>query len=110
MIHTDEGFPVEIAEGVSVGHSAIVHGASVGSNSLIGMGAILLNGASIGEDTIVAAGSLVTQGTAMPERMLVIGSPAVAKRKLKEDEIEKIRKNAENYNRFRAQYLKLSLK
>jgi carbonic anhydrase/acetyltransferase-like protein (isoleucine patch superfamily) len=109
VLHTDEGFPVEISDGVSVGHSAVVHGARIGSNVLIGMGAVLLNGASIGDNSIVGASSLVTQGAEMPPGMLVIGSPAVAKRKLTEEEIGRVRRNSESYDRFREEYLKLRL-
>jgi carbonic anhydrase/acetyltransferase-like protein (isoleucine patch superfamily) len=109
VIHTDENFPVKIGAAVSIGHGAIIHGASVGSNCLVGMGAILLNGSSVGENSLVGAGALLTQGTQMPGGMLIVGSPAVAKRKLKAEEIEKIRQNSENYNKFRVQYLKSSV-
>jgi carbonic anhydrase/acetyltransferase-like protein (isoleucine patch superfamily) len=107
VIHTDLSFPVEIGDRVSVGHGAVIHGAIVGSNCLIGMRATLLNGAKIGENCLVAAGSLVTQGKEMPSQTLVIGSPAVAKRKLTEDEIMNMRLNVNHYNEFRAQYLKM---
>ncbi|MHB1907822.1 MAG: gamma carbonic anhydrase family protein [Nitrososphaerales archaeon] len=106
-LHTDIGFPVEIGEGVSIGHGVVVHGAKVGSNCLVGMRATLLNGSVIGENSIVAAGSLVTQGKEMPPNTLVMGSPAIAKRRLREDEIERIRLNANHYNELRAEYLKL---
>jgi carbonic anhydrase/acetyltransferase-like protein (isoleucine patch superfamily) len=106
VIHTDENFPVVIEDGVSVGHAAVIHGASVGPNCLVGMGAILLNGSSIGGNSMVAAGSLVTQGSKMPEGMLIIGSPATAKRKLSEEEIKKIKQNSESYDKFRQEYLK----
>jgi carbonic anhydrase/acetyltransferase-like protein (isoleucine patch superfamily) len=110
VLHTDVGFPVEIGDRVSVGHGAIIHGAIVRSNCLIGMGSTLLNGAKIGENTLVAAGSLVTQGKEMPDNTLVIGSPAIAKRKLTEEEITRIQLNADHYNQFRAYYLDLGKK
>jgi carbonic anhydrase/acetyltransferase-like protein (isoleucine patch superfamily) len=107
IVHTDQGFPVSIGEGISVGHGAVIHGATIGSNCLVGMRSTLLNGSSIGKNSLVAAGSLVTQGTTMPPGMLIVGSPAVAKRKLNPSEIEGIRKNAESYDRFRQEYLKM---
>jgi carbonic anhydrase/acetyltransferase-like protein (isoleucine patch superfamily) len=106
VIHTDLGFPVEIGNRVSVGHGAVIHGAIVASNCLIGMRATLLNGAKIGENCLVAAGSLVTQGKEMPSNTLVIGSPAVAKRKLTDEEVASIQLNAVHYNEIRAEYLK----
>lgn len=106
VVHTDNDFPVEIEECVSIGHGAIVHGAKVGRNCLIGMGAILLNGSSIGENSIVAAGSLVTQGSVHPPGSLLLGSPAKVKRELTASEIENIRTNSENYDGFRERYLK----
>lgn len=106
VLHTDLGYAVEIGNGVSIGHGAVIHGAKIRSNCLIGMRATLLNGALIGENSIVAAGSLVTQETEMPSNTLVMGSPAVAKRKLREEELEKIRANASHYKELRAEYLK----
>ncbi|HKW05527.1 MAG TPA: gamma carbonic anhydrase family protein [Nitrososphaerales archaeon] len=106
VIHTDLGYPVAIGEGVSVGHSAVVHGASVGSNCLIGMGAVLLNGSEIGDDCVLAAGSLLPQNKKIPDGSLAIGSPAVLKRKLEKEEIDGIRTNALHYKNFRADYLK----
>ena len=107
VIHTDDGFPVKIGDGVSVGHGCIIHGASIGSNCLIGMGAILLNGAIIGDNSLIAAGALVTQGAVMESGMLVMGSPAVAKRELSQEEIERVAQNSESYNKFRIEYLKM---
>jgi carbonic anhydrase/acetyltransferase-like protein (isoleucine patch superfamily) len=107
VIHTDLGFPVAIGDRVSVGHGAVIHGASVASNCLIGMRATLLNGAKIGENCLVAAGSLVTQGKQMPGNTLVMGSPAIAKRKLTEEEITSIALNADHYNQIRAEYLRM---
>ena len=106
ILHTDLGFPAEIGDKVSVGHGAIIHGAIVSSNSIIGMRATLLNGVKIGENCIVAAGALVTQGKEMPPNTLVMGSPAIAKRKVTDEEIERIHLNAEHYNNFRSMYLK----
>jgi len=105
VVHTDWGFPSEFGDNISVGHGAIIHGAAIGSNCLIGMGSILLNGSKIGKNSIVAAGSLVTQGAEFPENSLVLGSPAKAKRILTEQEINGISANALHYDEFRAEYL-----
>jgi carbonic anhydrase/acetyltransferase-like protein (isoleucine patch superfamily) len=105
VVHADLGFPAQLGDHVSVGHGAIIHGATIGNNCLIGMGSILLNGCKIGNDSIVGAGSLVVQGAEFPERSLVLGSPARAKRTLSEVEVEDIRMNAQHYDEFRALYL-----
>ena len=105
-IHTDEGFPCIIGDTVSVGHGAIVHGATVGSNCLVGMAATLLNGSKIGKNSMVAAGSLVLQDAEFPEGNLILGSPAKAVRPLRLEEIEKISVNARHYDEFRTEYLK----
>ena len=104
-VHTDIGFPVEIGEGVSVGHGAIIHGASVGSNCLIGMGAILLNGARVGSNCVIGAGALLLGETAVPDNVLVLGSPAKVKRSLTEPEVARITENANHYSAFSKEYL-----
>lgn len=80
VIHVDEGFGVTIAPNVTVGHGVILHGCSIGENSLIGMGSTILNGARIGRDCIIGAGSLVTQGTVIPDGMMAFGNPAKVRR------------------------------
>ncbi len=97
VCHADPGFPLVIGEGVTVGHRAIVHGATVGDNSLIGMGAIVLNGAQIGTNCVVGAGALVTQNKVFPDNSLIIGSPAKAVRELTDEEIQGIRLSAIEY-------------
>ncbi len=76
VLHTDPGFPLEIGEDVTIGHAAIVHGCTVGANSLIGMGATVLNGAKIGRCCLVGAGALVTEGKEFPDFSMILGSPA----------------------------------
>lgn len=110
VVHTDIDFPIEIGDRVSIGHGAVIHGATVSSNCLVGMGSIILNGARIGENCLIAAGSIVTQGKEMPPNMLVMGAPAVPKRELSEEEIKRIGTNAEHYYDLRAQYLKMKKK
>ena len=104
VIHVDKGFDVNIGRNVTIGHGAIVHGCTVGDNSLIGMGAIVLNGAEIGKNCIVGAGALVTQGTVVPDGSLVLGSPAKVVRKVREEEIEANRINADHYVKESREY------
>jgi carbonic anhydrase/acetyltransferase-like protein (isoleucine patch superfamily) len=105
VIHTDSGYPTTLGEGVTVGHSAVIHGATVSSNSLIGMRSTLLNGSCVGQNCIVAAGSLLTQGFVAPDDSLIIGSPASVKRKITVDEKAQIALNSSHYDQFRASYL-----
>jgi carbonic anhydrase/acetyltransferase-like protein (isoleucine patch superfamily) len=75
-LHTDPGFPITIGNNCVIGHNVIMHGCTVGDNSLIGMGAILLNGVKIGNNSLVGAGSVVTEGKAFPDNSLIVGAPA----------------------------------
>ncbi|CAL9598521.1 gamma carbonic anhydrase family protein [Streptomyces sp. enrichment culture] len=85
-LHADPGFPVSVGERVSVGHNAVVHGATVGDDCLVGMGATVLNGAVIGEGSLVAAQALVPQGMQVPPGSLVAGVPAKVRRELTAEE------------------------
>lgn len=97
IFHADPGFPVMVGSGVTIGHGAIVHGARIGNNSVIGMRAVLLNGAVIGEDSLVGAAALVTEGKVFPPGSLILGSPARVVRSLTPEEIERNRHAAEIY-------------
>lgn len=97
VLHADPGFPCEIAEGVTVGHNAIVHGATVGANSVIGMRAVVMNGAVIGENSIVGVGAVVTAGTKIPPGSLVLGMPAKVRRSLSPEEIKGNTTTANHY-------------
>ncbi|HMO17929.1 MAG TPA: gamma carbonic anhydrase family protein [Oligoflexia bacterium] len=98
MLHTTRGrSPCEIGSGVTVGHRAIIHGANVGSNCLIGMGSIILDDSKISEHSLVGAGSLVTEGKVFPPRSLILGSPAVVIRELSDKEIDGIINAANAY-------------
>jgi len=99
--HVDRDMPVVIGEGVSVGHGAIIHGATVEDYVLIGMGAIVMNGAVIGTESLVAAGSLVAEGMAVPPRSLVAGVPGKVRRELTDDEVAHVRANAGIYEEHR---------
>lgn len=96
-LHTDTGAPLTIGDNVTIGHNAVVHGCSVGDDSLIGMGAILLNRSVIGRKCIVGAGALVTEGKVFPDRSLILGAPAKAVRELTDEEVERSRANARAY-------------
>lgn len=97
VVHVDAGACVHIGSGVTVGHSAILHGCTVGDNTLVGMGAILLNDCVIGKNCIIGAGTLVTQNTRIPDNSLVLGNPGRVKRALTPEEIEANRRNALHY-------------
>jgi len=96
-IHTDPGFPAQIGPECVVGHNVVLHGCTVGSHSLIGMGAIVLNGARIGHHCIVGAGALVTEGKEFPDRSLIVGSPARAIRTVDETAAEQIAAGVDVY-------------
>ena len=106
IMHTDIGFPLDIGVGCTVGHRAILHGCTIGDNSLIGMGAIVLNGARIGNNSLVGAGALVTENKVFPDNSLIVGSPAKVIRVLDEAAIERLRVSAAHYvanaKRFKA--------
>lgn len=97
VVHAGDGFQVTIGKGVTVGHSAIVHGCTILDNTVVGMGAIVMNGACVGKNCIIGAGALVTQQMLIPDGSLVIGSPAKVKRPLTEEEIQHNRDNAKHY-------------
>ena len=97
VIHTSKDFGVRIGDNVTIGHGAIVHGCTVKSNVMIGMGAIVLNGAVIEENCIIGAGALVTQGKVIPAGSLVFGNPAKVVRSLTDQEIRSITDNAASY-------------
>ena len=104
VLHADPGFPCVLADGVTVGHRAIVHGATVEPNVVVGMGAIVLNGARIGENSIIGAGAVVTEGAIIPPGSLALGVPAKVVRQLSEEEIERGRRSAEHYVRLAQKY------
>jgi carbonic anhydrase/acetyltransferase-like protein (isoleucine patch superfamily) len=99
VLHVDPGLPLTLGENCSIGHSAIVHGCTVGDGSLIGMGATVLNGAVIGKSCLVGANALVTKGSVFPDRTLILGSPAKAVRELTDDEVAGCLKTAAGYVR-----------
>ncbi len=105
-LHTDPGFPVMIGPDCVIGHNVILHGCTIGANSLIGMGAIVLNGARIGDNCLVGAGALVTEGKSFPDKSLIVGAPARAIRTLDKLAIKGIAAGADIYVRRFKQYAK----
>ena len=97
VLHADPGKPLIIGERVSVGHQVMLHGCTVGDETLIGIGAIVLNGAVIGKNCLVGAGSLVTEGKVFSDGCMILGSPAKAVRQLSPEQIEGLKSIAQHY-------------
>ena len=106
IMHTDKGYPLSIAAGCTIGHKAMLHGCTIGENSLIGMGATVLNGAKIGRNCLIGAGALITEGKEIPDGSLVMGAPGKVIRTLDEAAINGLKASAlhyqDNMRRFRA--------
>lgn len=103
-LHTDMGHPLTIGPGCTIGHLAIVHGCTVGQNTLIGMGATVMNGAVIGDNCLIGARAVVTEGKEIPSGSLVVGAPGRVVRSLDETAIEGLRESARNYQRKLRRY------
>ena len=97
VLHADVGLPLVIGENVTVGHQVMLHGCTVGDNSLIGIQAVVLNGAKIGKNCLVGAGSLVTEGKQFPDGCMILGSPARVIRQLTPEQIEGLKMSAQHY-------------
>jgi carbonic anhydrase/acetyltransferase-like protein (isoleucine patch superfamily) len=106
VMHTDMGYPLVIAAGCTIGHKVMLHGCTIGENTLVGMGATVLNGARIGRDCLIGAGALVTEGKEIPDGSLVMGAPGRVVRALDAAAIAGLRAAAQRYRdnmrRFRA--------
>ncbi|MEX0731666.1 MAG: gamma carbonic anhydrase family protein [Aquisalimonadaceae bacterium] len=97
VLHTDEGFPLEIGRNVTVGHKVMLHGCRIGDNSLIGINAVILNNAKIGRNCLIGANTLITEGKDIPDGSLVMGSPGKVVRQLNDDEIAGLAESARHY-------------
>ena len=97
VLHTDIGFPLVIGKGVTVGHMVMLHGCTIGDDSLIGIGAVVLNGATIGRNCLIAAGALVPEGKTIPDNSLVMGAPGKVLREVTPDHLARMRETAEIY-------------
>lgn len=107
VVHEGRGeLPTVIGDRVTVGHSAILHGCTIGTLCIVGMGATIMDGCEIGERCLIAAGSLLSPGTRVPPGTLVIGAPARVKRELRPDEIDHLAQSAANYVELASRYLR----
>ena len=97
VLHVDPGIPLRVGDNVTAGHKVMLHGCTIGDNSLIGIGSIILNHAQIGKNCIVGANSLITEGKEFPDGVLIVGSPAKVIRDLREEEIRHITWSAQHY-------------
>ena len=111
VLHADLGMPLVIGRHVTVGHQVMLHGCTIGDESLIGIGAIVLNGAKIGKNCLVGAGALVTEGKEFPDGSMIIGSPARVVKQLTPEQMQGLRQSAQHYidnaHRFKAGLRKL---
>ena len=106
VLHTDPGYPLKVGKNVTVGHLVMLHGCSVGDNSLIGIGAVILNNAKIGNNCIIGANALITENKIIPDNSLVVGSPGIVIRKVTNEEINLIKKNGIRYQNNWKKYSK----
>jgi len=106
VFHTDIGFPLVIGENCTIGHKAMLHGCSIGNNSLIGMGATVLNGAKIGKNCLIGAGALITENKVIPDGSLVMGAPGKVVRELDATAIQALTASAVHYAQNAARFRK----
>ena len=110
VLHTDAGFPMTLGYGVSIGHKSMIHGCTIGDNTLIGINSVILNGARIGKNCLIGANSLITERKVVPDGVMVMGSPGKVVRELRPEEIEFLAQTANDYAaRARRYRLELNL-
>ena len=97
MLHTDPGFPIYIGKGCTIGHKAMIHGCTIGENSLVGMNATILNGAKIGQNCLIGAGALIPEGKEIPDNSLVVGMPGKVVRELDDNAVAGLKRSAQHY-------------
>ncbi len=103
-LHTDMSYPLTIGRDCTIGHNVILHGCTIGDETLIGMGATILNGAIIGKNCLIGAGALITEGKEIPDGSLVMGSPGKVVRQLDDAAFENLRLSARHYQDSMRQY------
>jgi len=103
-LHTDMTYPLTIGRDCTIGHNVILHGCTIGDETLIGMGATVLNGAKIGKNCLIGAGALITEGKEIPDGSLVMGAPGKVVRQLDEAAFENLRQSAQHYQDNMRQY------
>lgn len=106
VLHTDHGAPLTVGRDVTIGHQVMLHGCSIGDNTLIGIQSVILNHARIGANSIVGAGTLIPEGKSYPDGVLILGRPGVVKRELSPQEIAFIKLSADHYVQNAQRYLK----
>lgn len=106
VMHTDPGLPLTVGQNCTIGHKAILHGCTIGDNTLIGMGAVILNRARVGRNCLIGANALITEGKEIPDNSLVMGQPGKVAGELNEEAIAKLRRSAETYVRNWQRYAK----
>jgi carbonic anhydrase/acetyltransferase-like protein (isoleucine patch superfamily) len=106
VFHTDLGFPLMIGINCTIGHKVMLHGCTIGDNSLIGMGATVLNGAKIGKNCLIGAGALITENKVIPDGSLVMGSPGKVVRELDAEAIQRLTASALHYSQNAARFLR----
>ena len=104
VLHADPGFPLKLAKDVSVGHLAMLHGSTIGENTLVGINAVILNGCVIGKNCIIGANALLPEGKIIPDNSLVVGSPGKVVRQLSDEDAANLRKIASGYATRSAAY------
>jgi len=97
ILHTDDGIPLNIGEGVTIGHKVMLHGCEIGDNTLIGIGAVVLNGAKIGKNCLIGANALITEGKVIPDNSLVMGQPGRVIRQMDEAAVQGLKWSAAHY-------------
>jgi len=106
VLHTDPGYPLKIGKDVTIGHLVVLHGCTIGDNSLIGIGAVILNGAKIGKNCIIGAKALISENKEIPDNSLVVGLPGKIIRQVTESEVKLINDNAIHYQENWKKYSK----
>ncbi|OUD10846.1 gamma carbonic anhydrase family protein [Marivivens niveibacter] len=103
-LHTDMGFPLTVGKNCTIGHKAMLHGCTIGDNTLVGMGAQVMNGAKVGKNCLIGAGALITEGKEIPDGSLVMGAPGKVVRQLDDAAIAKLENSALNYQANAARF------
>ena len=106
VLHTDMGYPLTIGKNCTIGHKVMLHGCTIGDNTLIGMGAMVMNGALVGKNCLIGAGALITEGKVIPDGSLVMGAPGKIIRTLTDDAIEGLTRSALSYQKNAERYRK----
>ena len=106
VLHTDMGYPLTIGKNCTIGHKVMLHGCTIGDNTLIGMGAMVMNGAVVGKNCLIGAGALITEGKVIPDGSLVMGAPGKIIRTLADDAIEGLTRSALSYQKNAERYRK----